>query len=94
MVGIKKPKDLKRRRIMRFDIIGEDGRVIYYAHTMKEALSEVEELNRKGRFNLEKPKYIRSDPFMTYKYYNIDGTENYEETKKHLEDAGYGEYLK
>ena len=81
---------------MRFDVISKEGRVIYFslAHTMKEVLGEVEELTRKGRFNLEKPKYIRADPFMTYKYYNMDGTENYERTRKHLEDAGYGEYLK
>ena len=81
---------------MRFDIISKEGRVIYFslAHTMKEVLGEVKELTSKGRFKLETPRYIRADPFMTYKYYNMDGSENYERTREHLIEAGYGDYLK
>ena len=61
---------------------------------MKEVKNEVEQLMNQGRFSFEPPEFIRANPFMTYKYYNMDGTENYEETRKHLVEAGFERYLK
>jgi len=80
---------------MRFDIIS-NGKVVHFslAKNMKEAIDETEQLIDQGKFKLEMPQYIRTNPFMTYKYYNMDGTENYTETRRHLIEAGFENYLK
>lgn len=80
---------------MRYDVMSK-GSVIHIclASNMMEARQEIDALINQGKFNFEKPEFIRANAYMTYKYFNLDGTENYEETKKHLIDAGYEKYLR
>lgn len=79
---------------MRFDIIGGGKIILYLSESnIRDAISNVNDLISIGAFKNEQPEYVRSNPYMVYRYYNLDGSENREKTREKLIEAGFGGYL-